>query len=224
MGLIANDILADLCGLSLGLLIAVIPVGLMLWLFGWWSHRFWIVLATTVLAGVFGLLEATTWRAQPIVVAVLLAIAAGILALAIVRVITFAAGGLAGIYLVGLAFPAWQQPVICFLVSGLLCLLLFRWFFMLLTSFLGAILLAYGTLALLHYQNLLDAPVWSHENMTLLSVGCGVATLVGFLFQFYCERRRARRLRENDDDEEDGLGAMILARIGFGGGSKREAA
>src|SRR5436853_292805 len=100
MVLIATDILADLCGLSLGLLIALVPVGLLLWLFGWWSNRFWIVLATTVCAGVFGLLEATTWQAQPIVVAVLLAIAAGILALALMRLITFAAGGLAGVFLV----------------------------------------------------------------------------------------------------------------------------
>src|SRR5438876_1146842 len=116
MYLIGTDILGDLCGLSLGLLIALIPIGLMLWLFGWWSHRFWIVLAATVLAGVFGLLEATAWRAQPIVAAVLLAIAAGVLALALVRVITFLAGGLAGVYLVLFAFPSFQQHVIGFLV------------------------------------------------------------------------------------------------------------
>ena len=47
MTIIATDILGDLCGLSLGLLIAIIPVGLLLWLLGWWSHRFWIVLTTT---------------------------------------------------------------------------------------------------------------------------------------------------------------------------------
>src|SRR5678816_2470220 len=95
MVLIATDILADLCGLSLGLILGLLPIGLLLWLLGWWSHRFWIVLATTVVAGVIGLMEATSWQAQPIVVAVLLAIAAGVLALALVRVITFTAGGLA---------------------------------------------------------------------------------------------------------------------------------
>lgn len=138
MGIIATDILSDLCGLSLGLIIALVPIGLVLWLFGWWSHRFWIVLATTVLAGVLGLVEATAWKAQPIVVAVLLAVAAGVLALAMVRVVTFAAGGMAGVYLVQFAMPSLQQPTICFLISGLLCLLLFRWFFMVLTSFLGS--------------------------------------------------------------------------------------
>jgi hypothetical protein len=223
MYLIATDILADLCGLSLGLLIAMIPVGLMLWLLGWWSHRFWIVLATTVLAGVFGLLEATAWRAQPIVAAVLLAIAAGVLALALVRVITFAAGGVAGVYLVQLTFPAWQQHVIFFLIAGLLCLLLFRWFFMLLTSFLGACLLAYGTLALLHFHDALDAIAWTDANSTLLTVACGIATFLGFAFQFYFDRRRARRLQDGDEGEDD-FCSMILGRIGFGGNSKREAA
>jgi hypothetical protein len=224
MHLIATDILADLCGLSLGLLIATLPIGLVLWLLGWWSHRFWIVLTTTVMAGVIGLVEATAWRAQPIVVAVLLAIAAGVLALALVRVITFAAGGLAGVYLLQFTVPSLQQPAICFLVSGLLCLLLFRWFFMVLTSFLGASVLAYGLLALLHYYNLLDAVAWSEENNTLLSVLCGAAALVGFGFQLLFDRWRARRRKElEDEDEDDGYGA-ILARIGFGSKSKRHAA
>ena len=222
MHIIATDILSDLCGLSLGLLIALVPIGLMLWLLGWWSHRFWIVLATTVIAGVVGLLEATAWHVQPIVAAVLLAVAAGVLALALVRVITFAAGGLAGVYLVQLAYPAWQQHVICFLISGLLCLLLFRWFFMVLTSLLGASLLAYGTLALLNYHEILDAISWSDENAKLLSILCGTATLFGFAFQFYFDRRRARR--EGADQGGGDVYSMIVGKIGFGGKAKRAAA
>lgn len=223
MYIIATDILTDLCGLSLGLLIALIPIGLTLWLFGWWSHRFWIVLATTVMAGVFGLLEATSWHAQPIVVAVLLAIAAGVLALALVRVIIFSAGGLAGVYFVQLVFPAWHQHAICFLVSGLLCLLLFRWFFMLLTSSLGTSLLAYGTLALLHFREMLDAITWSEANATLLTILCGVATVAGFGFQFYADRRRTRRLQERTGEDND-IFSMIVSKIGPGRKSKRNAA
>src|SRR5271168_4617469 len=67
MRMIPTDMLTDLCGLSLGLILLLLPVGFVLWLFGWWSHRFWIVLLTTVLAGIFGLHEATSWRAQPVV-------------------------------------------------------------------------------------------------------------------------------------------------------------
>jgi hypothetical protein len=218
MSIIASDILADLCGLSLGLLIALLPVGLLLWLLGWWSHRFWIVLATTVTAGVIGLLEAGAWKVQPIVIAVLLAIAAGVLALALVRLITFAAAGLSAVYLVHFIFPTLNQQVVCFLVGGLVGLLLFRWFFMAATSFAGSILVAYGALALLHYRELIDAVAWSEENALLLTIACGVATLVGFAFQFYVERRRQRKLREHADDEDDegGVASMILGRIGFG--------
>ena len=224
MYIIATDILSDLCGLSLGLLIALLPIGLMLWLFGWWSHRFWIVLSTTVMAGVIGLLEATAWRAQPIVVAVLLAIAAGVLALALIRVITFSAGGLAGVYFAQFAFPTFQQPAICFLVSGLLCLLLFRWFFMILTSLLGVSLLAYGVLALLHFYSLVDAVIWSEENNVLLTIFCSVATLAGFAFQFLFDRWRARRRKEGAEGGTDDVYSMILGKIGFGGKSKRRAA
>ncbi|MSQ94490.1 MAG: hypothetical protein EXR98_08030 [Gemmataceae bacterium] len=215
MVFIATDILVDVCGLSLGLIVALLPIGLLLWLLGWWSHRFWIVLAATVTAGIFGLLEATSWQAQPILVAVLLAIAAGVLALALVRVITFTAGGLAGVYLVLFAFPSFQQHVIGFLVSGLVCLLLFRWFFMVLTSVLGAALLAYGTLALLHYREWLDAVAWSDENATLLTVLCGGGALFGFAFQFFFDRWRARKRLDREEEGDDDMISAILGKLGF---------
>ncbi len=216
MSLISADILGDLCGLSLGLIIAILPIGLLLWLFGWWSHRFWIVLTTTVLAGVFGLLEATSWGVQPILIAVLLAIAAGVMALALVRLITFAVGGLASIYLIQFLFPSLGQHAVVFLVGGLLCLLLFRWYFMALTSFLGTLLVAYGTLAILHYHEMFDALAWATESATLLSILCGAATLIGFIFQLMFDRRQARRRREGADEGND-FTSMILGRIGFGG-------
>ena len=72
--------------LSVGLCATGLVVGLALWLFGWWSHRFWVVLTTTVLAGVFGLYEAAMFRTHPLVAALLLAVAAGLLALALIRV------------------------------------------------------------------------------------------------------------------------------------------
>jgi hypothetical protein len=222
MSLISADILGDLCGLSLGLIIALLPIGLLLWLFGWWSHRFWIVLTTTILAGVVGLLEATTWGVQPILVAVLLAIAAGVLALALVRVISFVAGGLASLYLLQYLFPTLGQHAIVFLVGGLVSLLLFRWYFMALTSLLGSLFLAYGVLALMHYHEMCDALGWVAEHATFLSVLCGAGTLIGFIFQLMFDRWRERRRRE-DEEEADGFASIILGRIGFGG-KAREAA
>src|SRR2546423_2608264 len=93
MQLIATDILADMCGLSLVPLCTGLGIGLFLWLFGWWSHRFWVVLVTTVLAGLLGLNEAPRLSANPIVLSLLLALAAGPPALALVPLATFLAGG-----------------------------------------------------------------------------------------------------------------------------------
>ena len=93
MQMVSPDLIADLCGLSLGLLLAGVVVGFVLWLFGWQSHRFWVVLLTTVAAGVYGLQEAAAFKTPPLVAALLLAVAAGILALALVRLLAFGAGG-----------------------------------------------------------------------------------------------------------------------------------
>src|SRR5687767_10168086 len=138
MHLVAPDILADACGLSLGLAVTGLVVGLALWLFGWWAHRFWIVLATTLVAGVYGLYEAESLRAQPLIAAVALALAAGILALALVRLIAFLTGGFAGMLAIQAIAPNLDQPLICFVLFGLVGLLLFRWSFMALTSLVGA--------------------------------------------------------------------------------------
>src|SRR5438876_735946 len=134
MQLIATDILAEMCGLSLALLVLGFGIGLFLWLFGWWSHRFWVVLVTTVLAGLLGLNEAARLNTHPIVLSLLMAIAAGLLALALVRLLAFAAGGMAGLLALQHLVPTWDQPVVGFLLCALVGLLLFRLWMMALTS------------------------------------------------------------------------------------------
>ncbi|MEI7685036.1 MAG: hypothetical protein WCL32_08420, partial [Planctomycetota bacterium] len=64
MRLVAPDLLPDLCGLSPGVVGLTAAVGAILWLFGWWSHRFWVVLTATVSAGVYGLFDAPLRKAQ----------------------------------------------------------------------------------------------------------------------------------------------------------------
>ena len=71
-----------------------IAVGLLLWLFGWWGHKFWIVLATTVVAGIAGLSSARSAGVQPFVAGLLLAVAAGLMALALARLMAFIGGGM----------------------------------------------------------------------------------------------------------------------------------
>src|SRR4051794_17622857 len=98
MQLVIPEILADARNLSMGFVIGGLVTGVFLWLFGWWSHRFWVVLTTTVLAGIYGLYEGPAFRAQPIAAALMLSLAAGLLALSLVRVLAFLAGGMAGLW------------------------------------------------------------------------------------------------------------------------------
>ena len=67
-------------------------LGFFLWLLGWYGHRFWIVLFTTVIAGVVGLASARVAGVQPFVAGLLLAIAAGTLALSLSRLLGFWSG------------------------------------------------------------------------------------------------------------------------------------
>src|SRR5882724_1282908 len=143
MHLIAPDILADACGLSVGLTIIGLAVGLALWLVGWRTHRFWVVLATTVLGGLVGLYEAPSFKAEPLVAALLVALTAGMLALALVRLLALAGAGFAGMMLTQSFMPTLEQPLFTFLIAGLVGLFLFRLCVMALTSFTGALLIGH---------------------------------------------------------------------------------
>jgi hypothetical protein len=220
MYLVAPDILADACGLSLPLIVLACGSGLALWLFGWWSHRFWVVLITTILGGVFGLYEAAAFQAQPVVASVLLAVAAGMLALALVRLLAFLAGGLAGLLLIQAVYPALNQPLIGFVSCGLVCLLLFRLCMMALTSFSGALLLHYATLMLLNHYGVMDAVAWTGQAGTLVNWTCGGTAFAGFAFQFSFDRWRRRKDREDKSRTEE----VIEMLTGWTGGESSRAA
>ena len=200
MQLVAADLLADACGLSPALAFVTLLAGLLLWLFGWRSHRFWIVLAATVLAGVFGLAQAPGLHAPPLPTAVLLALAAGLLALSLVRVFVFAAAGLTVVLLTQELWPTLNQPVLVFLLSGLFCHFLFRLCLTALTSLAGALLLHYGVLMLLHLYAGLDAAAAADRVPGVLNGTCAVVALIGFVVQTYFHRR-ARRAAQGDDEQ-----------------------
>lgn len=193
MQLLIPDILADACDLSTGLIVLAIAVGLVLWLFGWWTHRFWVVLMTTVLAGVYGLYEAPAFRANPVVASLLLAVTAGLLALSVVRVLAFIAGGLTGLLAIHALAPSWNHTVIGFLLCGLVGLVLFRLWMMALTSLCGTLLIAYAGLGLLNRSGSVDVVTWTEQGEVLLNWACiGVATL-GLMTQFLLDQRRQHR-------------------------------
>ncbi len=189
MEVLAPDIVAEVKTLSVGLCAGGLAVGLALWLLGWWSHRFWVVLTITALAGVYGLYEAPAWRVQPLLTGVLLALAAGMLALALVRLLAFAAGGVAAVLALQALVPTLDQPLICFLAGGLLGMALFRFWIMALTSAGGTLLIGYSGLGLAEHLLHCDAVAFSEKHVVLLNWLCGAAALLGLAAQCFLTRR-----------------------------------
>jgi hypothetical protein len=208
MQLVAPDILAEARGLSLAVSGTGLGLGLALWLSGWRGHRFWIVLFTTLLAGVFGLASAPAPGAQPLVAAVLLAVGAGALALDLSRVVAFAAGGTALSIAVHALAPTWNQPLACFVAGGLVALLLFRSCIMLLTSLAGTLLMAYSGFCLMGRLGKLDAVAWSGKQAAWLNWTCVGVALLGWLMQFLLDRRRRQRQEAHKAEER-----QILAKV-----------
>ena len=159
---------------------ALVVGGRVLWLAGWWSHRFWVVLSFTVLGGIWGLQNGAMLQSQPMVAAIAVALAAGILALTVIRLGAFAAGGYAALLLTHAAAPAFDQPLLSFLAGGLLGFFLFRYWTMALTSLAGVVLIGYGGLAVADNLGKLNAIPWSENNTNMLNTIGGVMTLAGF--------------------------------------------
>jgi MFS family permease len=207
MQLVAPDLVAEARGFPPAVLGTALAVGLFLWILGARSHRFWIALIITLGAGLVGLSHGPAYGMQPLVAGLLLAVAAGALALSLVRVLLFAAGGLTALAVMHSLLPAYDEPLVSFLVGGLGGILLYRFWITTLTSLIGTLLIAYSTLCLLDGWRVLDAVNYSRQNALLLNGGCGAATVVGVLLQFLLERQRRRKARalaqEAEDDDED---------------------
>lgn len=205
MGLMDRDILGDVIQLSPGLLILGAVIGLTLWLFGWRWHRFWIVLGTTVAAGMVGLMHGENLRSQPLIAAPLLALAAGVLALSLIRLLAFFSAGVGGLLLVQSMTPQFEQPLVAFVVGGLVGLFLFRWCWMALTSLAGTLILAYCGLGLAHHYRALDALEWTTQTGSMLIWILGVAAFVGLAFQSLLNRRSrsSKRAERDHGDVED---------------------
>ncbi len=193
MQLVAPNILEEARGLSPFLNAAALAVGLFLWLFGARGHRFWIALAITAAAGLVGLCQGPAYNVQPLVAGLLLALAAGALALSLVRVLLFIAGGFTALALLDVVAPGWGEPIVTFLVGGLGGIFLYRFWITTLTSLGGTLLIAYSSLCLLDRFRLVNAPAWSGRNGPLLNWACGAAAVLGIVLQFLLERRRKRK-------------------------------
>jgi hypothetical protein len=187
MDLIAPDILADVRQLSAILPIGGLLAGVVLWLAGWWTHRFWVVLTLTVLGGIVGLQYAAQLRTQPLPAALGVALVAGILGMTLIQLLAFLAGGVAGLLLVNLIAPVADQPFFAFLLGGLAGLLLFRFWMMALTSLTGVLLIAYSGLALAGKWITAGAAGWCEAHGQIVTILLLLAAVGGFVVQLGCD-------------------------------------
>ena len=212
MQLIAPDVLAEARGLSTAMLGTLCALGVALWLFGWRWHRFWVVAGITLAAGLIGLNAARPAGVQVIAVGILLAVAAGMMALELAKVVAFVAGGIGAWLAVQWVLPQAQELWAVFLSGGLLGLMLYRVWTMLLTSLMGTLLAGHAALALLEPVLSFDAVAWAGANMAALNGVAVGLVILGILLQVVAapdeteaghSKEAEPRLHEVEDDHHE---------------------
>jgi hypothetical protein len=202
MQLVAPDILEAAVGLSPALAISGLLIGALLWVVGGLTHRFWVVLGSTLIAGVVGLFVGKRFDMQPLVAGLLLAVSVGALALALFRVMLFIAAGSAVTWLAGAVVPSWDEPIACFLAGGLLGIALYKVCVVALSSFGGTLLMSYSGLLMAESFGKVDVVTLADKNSVLLNWGVGTVTVVGVLMQLVIQRRTKKSQKGEDDEEE----------------------
>jgi hypothetical protein len=203
MQILAPDILEEARTLSPILSGAGLLIGFLLWSLGGRTHRFWLAMIVTLTAGLLGLTHGKEFGMQPLVAGLLLAISAGVLALSLVRLLLFAAGGLAALGLLHAIASGWDEPIAVFLVGGLIGVLLYRFWITFFSSLIGALLMAYSALALFDRLHMVNSVEWTRKNGPLLNWAFASLVVMGALIQFLWERRRRRRSRAEPDAEPE---------------------
>jgi len=183
MHLIAPDILAEARGVSGALAGTACVFGIALWLFGWRWHRFWVVAGVTLGAGLIGLNAGKTSGGQVMAVGILLAVAAGMMALELAKVLAFVAGGIGAWLAVQWVLPQAQELWAVFLSGGLFGLLLYRLWTMVLTSLIGTLIGGHAALLLLEGILKFDAVAWSNSNIVALNGVVVAVTVLGIVVQ-----------------------------------------
>jgi hypothetical protein len=201
MHLIAPDILEEARGLSPAVAGTGLAIGLFLLLFGWRWHRFWTVVADTIAGGLYGLSTGQAQGGHVIILGIMVALAAGLLALELARIFAFVAGGMAVWLAAGGLFPKAQELWIAFLAGGLAGVLFYRLWTMVLTSFIGSLVAGHSGLVLAHSTSKFDSITWARQNDFALSLGVLALSVVGVLLQG--AQDRWRRLREKKREEEE---------------------
>ena len=219
MHLVALDILKEAQGLSYLPCSIGILLGLVMSVLGWWGHRFWLVLVATLSAGIFGLWYGPTQGVQPIVAGVLMAIAAGALVLDTLRVVAFVAGALTAYLLGRQLLPGWNEPFLLCFIGGFSGLLLFRYWLMALFSYVGVTLWVHSLLVLLDKFGQIDCVTWSRGHLLMLDVIIGISTAVGFMIQFYFDRKARKKKKKSSASPAPESAGTKWWRLRLWGGS-----
>ena len=119
MQLIVPEILAEARGLTTAMSGTLCALGIALWMFGWRWHRFWIVAGITLAAGLLGLNAGrAVGGTQVMALGILIAVAAGMMALELAKVFAFVAGGCGAWLAVQWVFPQAQELWAVFISGG----------------------------------------------------------------------------------------------------------
>lgn len=184
MQLISPDVLAEARNLSPAATGFFYAIGLALWAAGWRWHRFWVVFLITMGAGLYGLSVGKSLGGQDVMVAgILMAVAAGLLALELARILAFVTGGTAAWIAAQVLLPQAQELWAVFLSGGLVGVILFRLWTMLATSLAGAVVSAHTFLILLGHFSKWDLVDWSSRHSAPLTGGVILLTLIGVILQ-----------------------------------------
>lgn len=203
MTVLTPEMLADLLDLPVAALWVIIGVGAALALTGWRWHRFWLTICISLVAGLVGLKQGAAWGINhPIVAGVLLAAAAGCLALSLARVGLFMAYGLACWYAMKRLAPPYAIPAICICAGGLFSVIFYRFCVILLTSAIGSLLMAYGGLAVAEQQKLFPTMNLLKEQSLIVHGSLAGLVALTLLLQLYFWRQAKKKAKAEYSAEE----------------------
>jgi hypothetical protein len=203
MVLLDPEILEAGSNLSPAVTGAGLAVGAFLWLAGASTHRFWIVVLLTLGAGLYGLVYGPHHSMQPIVAGLLLAVAAGTMGLALMRVLAFVTGGLAFYLTARLLAPAADEPLLCIVVGGLFSVFLYRLWITAVSSLAGTFLITYSSLWLLGSLGKADILAWAANHAPLWNWGLGSFAVLGMLVQFVLHRRYLKMQKDKEAQKKE---------------------
>lgn len=203
MHLICPAVLTEAKGLSIGAAAFFAFVGLLLWGFGWRWHRFWVVFAVTLTAGVVGIGVGRTGGTQVLVVGVLLSIAVGMLALEVAKITAFISAGTAAWVAAQAVMPQAQELWAVFLCGGLIGVVLYRLWTMLATALVGVLLFWHCVFILLDTTGVFVASEFAEKYTALLNGGIVLGAILGVGVQGWTGRAAGGGATEKGDQPKE---------------------